>query len=81
MDQTFDPDHYFAMRELDNFLISHVEDQDIRYISSRQFDLSSFGSCRSLLWRDSNHWSPAGIDSLSMRPELAALIFEAQVSQ
>ena len=79
--QTFDPDHHFAMRELDNFLISHVEDQDIRYISSRQFDLSSFGSCRSLLWRDSNHWSPAGIDSLSMRPELAALIFEARVSQ
>lgn len=79
VDQLFDSDHQFALRELDNFLISHVSDQDIRYISSRQFDLSSFGSCRSLLWRDSNHWSPAGIDSLSERPELEALLFEGQI--
>lgn len=79
VDQPFDSDHQFALRELDNFLISHVSDQDIRYISSRQFDLSSFGSCRSLLWRDSNHWSPAGIDSLSERPELEALLFEGQI--
>lgn len=78
VDQPFDPVHKANISQLDSYLNEELSSHRVRFISHETLSLQTFGDCDRLFWRDSNHWSPSGIDELADRPEPRALISDLE---
>jgi peptidoglycan/LPS O-acetylase OafA/YrhL len=78
IEQPFDPVHKANISKLDSYLGEELSSHRVRFISHETLSLERFGDCDRLFWRDSNHWSPSGIDELAGRPEVRALIFYSE---
>jgi len=78
IEQPFDPVHKVNISQLDSYLNEELSSHRVRFISHETLSLERFGDCDRLFWRDSNHWSPSGIDELASRPEVRAVIFDSE---
>ena len=78
IEQPFDPVHKANISHLDSYLNEELSSHRVRFISQKTFSLERFGDCDRLFWRDSNHWSPSGIDELAGRPEVRAVISDSE---
>ena len=72
--QTFDYSHGRRIKRLNDYISKSLESSTVTYISNGAIDLTAYGSCEALFWRDSNHWSPAGIDRISSNIKLIDLV-------
>ena len=72
--QQFDDTHSRRIKSLNEYLSTRLESSTVTYISNDAVDLPTYGSCEALFWRDSNHWSPAGIDRISSSIKLIDLV-------
>jgi hypothetical protein len=78
IEQPFDPVHKANISQLDSYLNEELSSHRVRFISQKTLSLERFGDCDRLFWRDSNHWSPSGIDELAGRPEVRAVISDSE---
>jgi hypothetical protein len=78
IEQPFDPVHKANISQLDSYLNEELSSYRVRFISQKTLSLERFGDCDRLFWRDSNHWSPSGIDELAGRPEVKAVISDSE---